>query len=42
MTLDINEQSVGLWIGAVVWWPEFLATHPEVPGSILGAIRYSE
>jgi hypothetical protein len=27
---------------SVVWWPEFLATAPEVPGSILDATRFSE
>jgi hypothetical protein len=27
---------------SVVWWSEFLATDPEVPGSILGATRFSE
>jgi hypothetical protein len=25
-----------------VWWSEFLATDPEVPGSIPGAARFSE
>jgi hypothetical protein len=27
---------------SVVWWSEFLATDPEVPGSIPGATRFSE
>jgi hypothetical protein len=27
---------------SVVWWSEFLATDPEVPGSISGATRFSE
>jgi hypothetical protein len=27
---------------SVVWWSEFLATDPEVPGSINGASRFSE
>jgi hypothetical protein len=27
---------------SVIWWSEFLATDPEVPGSFLGAIRFSE
>jgi hypothetical protein len=27
---------------SVVWWPEFLATDTEVPGSIPGATRFSE
>jgi hypothetical protein len=27
---------------SVVQWPELLATDPEVPGSILGAARFSE
>jgi hypothetical protein len=27
---------------SVVWWSEFLATDPEVPGSIHGATRFSE
>jgi hypothetical protein len=27
---------------SVVQWSEFLATHPEVPGSIPGATRFSE
>jgi hypothetical protein len=27
---------------SVVWWSEFLATDPEVPGSIPGAVRFSE
>jgi hypothetical protein len=26
----------------VVWWSEFLATDPEVPGSIPDATRFSE
>jgi hypothetical protein len=26
----------------VVYWSEFLATDPEVPGSIPGATRFSE
>jgi hypothetical protein len=26
----------------VVWWSEFLAANPGVPGSILGATRFSE
>jgi hypothetical protein len=27
---------------SVVWWPEFLATDPDVRGSIPGATRFSE
>jgi hypothetical protein len=27
---------------SVVWWLEFLATDPEVPGSIPGDTRFSE
>jgi hypothetical protein len=27
---------------SVVYWSEFLATDPEVPGSILGPTRFSE
>jgi hypothetical protein len=27
---------------SVVWWSEFLATNPEVSGSISGATRFSE
>jgi hypothetical protein len=27
---------------SVVWWSEFLAPNPEVPGSILEATRFSE
>jgi hypothetical protein len=27
---------------SVVWWPEFLATDPEVLGSIPGASRFSD
>jgi hypothetical protein len=27
---------------SVVYWTEFLATDPEVPGSIPGATRFSE
>jgi hypothetical protein len=27
---------------SVVWWSEFLATYPEVPGSIPGPTRFSE
>jgi hypothetical protein len=27
---------------SVVWWSEFLATDPEVPGLIPGATRFSE
>jgi hypothetical protein len=27
---------------SMVWWSEFLAANPEVPGSILGATRFSE
>jgi hypothetical protein len=27
---------------SVVWCSEFLATDPEVPGSIPGAVRFSE
>jgi hypothetical protein len=26
----------------VIYWSEFLATDPEVPGSIPGATRFSE
>jgi hypothetical protein len=26
----------------VVWWSDFLAADPEVPGSILGTARFSE
>jgi hypothetical protein len=28
------------WTSSVVWWSEFLATDPEVPGSIPGATRF--
>jgi hypothetical protein len=27
---------------SVVWWSEFLATDPDVPGSIPGDTRFSE
>jgi hypothetical protein len=27
---------------SVVYWSEFLATDPEIPGSIPGATRFSE
>jgi hypothetical protein len=27
---------------SVVWWSEFLATDPDVPGSIPGATTFSE
>jgi hypothetical protein len=27
---------------SVVWWSEFPATDPDVPGSIPGATRFSE
>jgi hypothetical protein len=27
---------------SVVWWSEFLAADPEVPGSIRGAARFFE
>jgi hypothetical protein len=27
---------------SVVWWSEFLATHPEVPGLIPGDTRFCE
>jgi hypothetical protein len=27
---------------SVVWWSEFLATDPEIPGSISGATTFSE
>jgi hypothetical protein len=27
---------------SVVWWSEFLAANPEVPGAILSATRFSE
>jgi hypothetical protein len=27
---------------SVVWWSEFLAANPEVPGSIPGDTRFSE
>jgi hypothetical protein len=30
------------WAASVVLWSEFLATDPEVPGSIPGATRFSE
>jgi hypothetical protein len=31
-----------LLAASVVWWSEFLATDPEVPGSIPGSTRFSE
>jgi hypothetical protein len=31
-----------LMTASVILWSEFLATDPEVPGSILGATRFSE
>jgi hypothetical protein len=34
-------QTAGL-TASVSQWSEFLATDPEVPGSILGATRFSE
>jgi hypothetical protein len=27
---------------SVVYWPEFMAANPEVPGSIPGTTRFSE
>jgi hypothetical protein len=30
------------WTASVVYWSEFLAADPEVPGSIPGAARFSE
>jgi hypothetical protein len=35
--LTLYEYKIGFRI-----WPEFLVTDPEVPGSIPGAIRFSE
>jgi hypothetical protein len=32
----------GRWTASVVYWSEFLAADPEVPGSIPNAIRFSE
>jgi hypothetical protein len=32
----------GIIMNDVVLWSEFLATDPEVPGSIPGATRFSE
>jgi hypothetical protein len=32
----------GCMTASVVWWSEFLATDPEVPGSIPDATRFSE
>jgi hypothetical protein len=29
------------WTASVAWWAEFLATDPEVPGSIPGTTRFS-
>jgi hypothetical protein len=29
-------------LASVVWWSEFLATDPEVPGSIPGISKFSE
>jgi hypothetical protein len=34
--------AVWLVTASVVWWSEFLAAKPEVPGSILGATRFYE
>jgi hypothetical protein len=30
------------WTASVVSWSEFLATDPEVPGSLPGATRFSD
>jgi hypothetical protein len=39
----LNKQNVGMWgISYVVYWSEFLATDPEVTGSIPGATIFSE
>jgi hypothetical protein len=29
-----------VWTASVVYWSEFLAANPEVPGSILGVTRF--
>jgi hypothetical protein len=37
MTSVVREKTA-----SVVWWSEFLSKDPEIPGSIPGAIRFSE
>jgi hypothetical protein len=36
--IDIGE----IRIASVILWTEFLATDPEIPGSIPGATKFSE
>jgi hypothetical protein len=40
--LALNLGLMTLSAASVVKWSEFLATFPEVPGSIPGATRFSE
>jgi hypothetical protein len=35
-----NIMCVCVWTASVVWWTEFLATDPEIPGSIPGATDF--
>jgi hypothetical protein len=39
-TLKTTVKSKLIRTASVVWWPEFLATDPEVPGSIPGATSF--
>jgi hypothetical protein len=38
--LTIKEWKYRTWTVSVIWWSEFLAADPEVPGSIPGATRF--
>jgi hypothetical protein len=40
--LDISDFIQVILTASVVEWSEFLATDPEVPGSVHGATRFSE
>jgi hypothetical protein len=39
---DIYKPIIGNETASVIYWSEFLATDPEIPGSTPGATRYSE
>jgi hypothetical protein len=40
--MEFARKQVQSIIRSVILWSEFLSTDPEVPGSIPGAIRFSE
>jgi hypothetical protein len=42
MELMLLKQIINVLTACMVQWSEFLATDPEIPGSITGATRFPE